>query len=77
MRSETMMFGRSVATDMVLPSAPGKSFPVWELAGFVDLMTSHAAVTPMTDIQVRRAGLQELNKSDNDHLNERRKHHGH
>ncbi|MGV2981160.1 hypothetical protein ACERNI_13265 [Camelimonas sp. ID_303_24] len=77
MRSEAMIAGRNIATDMVLPSAPGKSSLVWELAERVNLRVSHAAVTPVMEIQLRRSRLQELDKSDYDHLKERRKHHGH
>lgn len=77
MRSAAMTARRNIATDMVLPSAPGKSSQIWELAGRVNLRISHAAVMPVMEIQLRGPRLQELDKSDHDHLKERRKHHGH
>jgi len=47
----------------------------------MDLMFLHVAVTPMMEIRLRCAGQQELPQKlhmpENDHLNERRKHHGH
>jgi len=81
MRSGATTPGRKIAPDMVLPSAPGKTSLAWEPAWSMDLMFLHAAVTPTTEIRLRCAGRQELPQElhtpENDHLNERRKHHGH
>jgi len=81
MRSGATTPGRNIASDMVLPFAPGKTSLAWEPAWFMDLTFLHVAVTPMTEIRLRCAGRQELPQElptpENDHLNERRKHHGH